>query len=31
MCCYDKISVSVAAYVIPGYITHAATFTEILS
>ena len=31
MCCYDTILVNVAAYVIPGYITYAATFTEILS
>ena len=29
MCCYDIILVNVAAYVIPGYITYAATFTKI--
>ena len=30
-CCYDTIVVNVAAYVIPGYITYAATSTKILS
>jgi len=31
MCCYDTILVNVATYVIPVYITHAATFTKNLS